>query len=104
MSEMGDMWRELKEESKLHRHSKQEWSKELLAEWCEWNIVEMKEIAAWQIRLTKESKRIDIYPQRQRYFDLVAQKWGNYKELIAFISKHFQVAHVQIKPFKEDSR
>ena len=89
-SEDGEMWKQLREESREHRHDKQNWSKELLEEWVLANGVDMREIAPWQFRLAKGDKKIDIYPQRQKYHNLKNNQRGKYKDLIAFVTQHFK--------------
>lgn len=88
-SEMGDMWRDIHEASKKHRAEKQEWSKELLSQWCEESGVQMKEIAPWHVRLTKEQSILDIYPQRQKWHNVTRNKRGQYRNLIEFVKHHF---------------
>lgn len=97
-SEDGEMWNRMREESREHRHDKQNWSKELLEAWCIENDVEMRGIAAYQFRLFKTvlhgDKKIDIYPQRQKWHNLKNNTRGKYKDLIAFVTDHFN----QTKP------
>jgi hypothetical protein len=89
-SEDGEMWKQIREESREHRHDKQNWSKELLDQWCLDNGVELRSIAEWQFRLTKANKKIDIYPQRQKYHNLKNNTRGRYKDLIEFVANHFK--------------
>ena len=93
MSEDGDIRKEMREESKIHRTDKQNWSRELLEEWCLENKIDMRAIADWQFRLTNvdSSKKIDIYPQRQKYHNLKNNTRGKFKNLIAFVSQHFNI-------------
>lgn len=94
MGDMGDMWNELKEESKKHRHDKQNWSKELLLVLCVDHGIEMREIAAHQFRLFKAmirgDKKIDVYPQTQKFHNLKDNSRGKYKDLEAFVIHHFK--------------
>lgn len=90
MGDIGDMWRSVNESSKEHRTDKQEWSKELLTEWCAANEVVMTEIQPWHIRLSTPTLTIDIYPQRQKWHNIKTQKRGQYKDLISYVSSQFQ--------------
>ena len=94
MGDMGDMWNEIREAGKQHRHDKQNWSKELLEALCLDHGIEMREIAEYQFRLTKSTetdfRKIDIYPQRQKFHNLKDNSRGKYKDLESFVIHHFK--------------
>lgn len=94
MGDVGDAFNAMREASKEHRHDKQNWSRELLEEWCLENKIEMRAIAEWQFRLTNSdgSKKMDIYPQRQKYHNLKNNTRGKFRDLIAFVSAHFKTS------------
>lgn len=89
MSEIGDDFRAMREESRRHRTDKQEWSKELLDEWCEANKATLTEIQPWHLRITKDEIRLDIYPQRQRACLLRSNTWMSYKDMFHLLNKTF---------------
>ena len=55
-------WEYLREESRLHRQNKQNWSKELLEQLALDHGFEIKIIADWHLRLTKEGNHLALYP------------------------------------------
>lgn len=91
MSEIGDDFKAMREESRLHRTAKQEWSKELLLEHCEKHKIKFLEIQPWHFRLTKGLIIIDIYPQRQKAFMHAGQRWTGYKDLIYFVNQTLKI-------------
>lgn len=94
MGDVGDAFRAMNEAGKEHRTDKQNWSRELLEHWCLENGVEMKAIADWQFRLQRKDRKIDIYPQRQKWHNLKNNSRGKYKDLISFIAQHFNNTHI----------
>lgn len=92
MGDVGDAFQAMNEASKEHRTDKQNWSRELLEQWCLENKIDMRAIAEWQFRLTNAdgSKKMDIYPQRQKYHNLKNNTRGKFRDLIAFVASHFK--------------
>jgi len=90
MGDVGDAFRAMNEASKEHRADKQNWSKELLQEWCIQKEVDMREVAPWRFRLSKGDKKMDIYPQRQKWHNLKNNIRGKYINLINFVTAHFK--------------
>ena len=90
-SEDGELFKQMREKKRQHPHDKQNWSKELLDQWCLENGVELRTIAEYQFRLTKKEKKIDIFPQSQRWHNLKNNTRGRYRELIGFVNGHFLI-------------
>jgi hypothetical protein len=92
-SEDGELFKQMREEKRQRLHDKQNWSKELLDQWCLENGVELRTIAEYQFRLFKAKMhgdiKIDIYPQSQRWHNLKNNTRGRYRELIGFVNGHF---------------
>jgi hypothetical protein len=90
MGEVGEAWREWNEESRQHRHSKQDIAKDIVLEWAEKNKVTFSAIQVWHFRLTKGRVIIDIYPQKDKFHNVKTNVRGKYAEVISFLEKEFK--------------
>lgn len=79
----------MNEESKVHRKDKEAQIKLLIAEWCDNNAIDYSEIAEWHVRLKKEKQIVDIYPQRNKWHNVVKNKRGQYRNVIEFLNVEF---------------
>jgi poly(3-hydroxyalkanoate) synthetase len=88
-SDMAEDWAEWNKEFREERIAKQEWSKELIQQFCLDNNITFTEIQLWHFRLNKDKIKMDIYPQRQRWHDVTNNERGRINEMDIFLKEVF---------------
>ncbi len=70
MSEMGDFYRELKEENREKRIGQLAARVNEIIKWCNDNEVQCCGITSYQLRVTDMGRKVDIYPLSFKYHDI----------------------------------
>jgi hypothetical protein len=90
MSELGEDFKALSDHLKEMRKEREVKNSDIICGWCNENDAEYKEIAHYHIRVNKNGKSIDIFPQSKKYHDLKNNKRGRINGIIVtFLSTHF---------------
>ena len=89
MSDDPSIWQQLRESAKEHKEEKQETERDKVEQWCSENQADFEAIKEWHFRITKDGKRVDIYPQNNKYHCLKTQKRSRYSNVITFLTEHF---------------
>lgn len=88
MGDMGDIWRSLREQSKIHKEKTSKKNTEALETYCKNNSIQLETLTPYQLRITKGNITIDIFPKSNKYHIIKPeQKRGQFRNIIVFLSK-----------------
>lgn len=91
MSELGDSWHQLRDESQKYRQKKQSDNTDIVMHLAGEYGFEVKVIQEYQLRLSHPSgKPLDYFPQRGKATWLGSNRWFKIKDIEAFIIDHWQ--------------
>jgi hypothetical protein len=89
MGEIGDLYREIRDEIRERKNVKQARVLQFMLFWCDENHAELKVIAPWQMRVTKSFTIIDVFPQTFKYHDITFNQRGQFGDLFTFLQESF---------------
>lgn len=91
MSDMGDMYRAMRERKRANKETKRLAELERLDAYIAGTYVKAELLEDWHVRLTGNGKRIDIFPLTRKYHIIATNKRGVYSSVEAFICEHYQI-------------
>jgi hypothetical protein len=91
MSDLGDSWRDLREESQQHRRKKQKDNTEVVMHIAGEYVFSVKVLSDHHLRLSHPGGRpLDYFPQRGKATWLGTNRWFTIKDIEAFIMDNWE--------------